>query len=238
MGWHVNRKIQDIVKKNAGNRHRSLVQVMFFTAHNGAHGTEFGVHAVYLAGSLLTPPRCCKWGGKCQTACKPGSVAGRGPRDGHSSGAPVTGRLARPTRASDPKADCGGPGPPRAPIWSCSRRGLPCRTRRRARGALLPHPFTLARRPHGPGGRSALCGTFPGVAPAGRYPAPCFRGARTFLHRAKAAAAIRPSGRFWLRSGGGAVKAFSGAAAAAPAAPNGSGRAQPPWKMESAMRRT
>ncbi len=135
------------MKKNAGYRCRSLVQVMFFTAHNGAHGTEFGVHAVYLAGSLLPPPRCCKWGGKCQTACKPGSVAGRGPRDGHSSGAPVTGRLARPTRASDPKADCGGPGPPRAPIWSCSRRGLPCRTRRRARGALLPHPFTLARRP-------------------------------------------------------------------------------------------
>ena len=29
--------------------------------------------------------------------------------------------------------------------------------------------------------RFAFCGTFPGVAPAGRYPAPCFRGARTFL---------------------------------------------------------
>src|SRR5712671_2091274 len=26
-----------------------------------------------------------------------------------------------------------------------------------------------------------FCGTFPGVAPAGRYPAPCLRGARTFL---------------------------------------------------------
>ena len=35
-----------------------------------------------------------------------------------------------------------------------------------------------------PGRRSALCGTVPGVAPAGRYPAPCFRGARTFLPRA------------------------------------------------------
>src|SRR3546814_236712 len=32
-------------------------------------------------------------------------------------------------------------------------------------------------------GRFAFCGTFPGVAPAGRYPAPCFRGARTFLPR-------------------------------------------------------
>ena len=34
--------------------------------------------------------------------------------------------------------------------------------------------------------RYAFCCTFPGVAPAGRYPAPCFRGARTFL----------PPGRF------------------------------------------
>jgi hypothetical protein len=30
-------------------------------------------------------------------------------------------------------------------------------------------------------GRSAFCGTFPRVTPAGRYPAPCFHGARTFL---------------------------------------------------------
>ena len=29
--------------------------------------------------------------------------------------------------------------------------------------------------------RYVFCGTFPGVAPAGRYPAPCLRGARTFL---------------------------------------------------------
>src|SRR5439155_23758967 len=30
------------------------------------------------------------------------------------------------------------------PIRSCSWRGLPCRRRYRRRGALLPHPFTLA----------------------------------------------------------------------------------------------
>src|SRR5690606_18928088 len=30
-------------------------------------------------------------------------------------------------------------------------------------------------------GRFVFCGTFPGVAPAGRYPAPYFPGARTFL---------------------------------------------------------
>ncbi len=30
--------------------------------------------------------------------------------------------------------------------------------------------------------RFAFCGTFPRVAPAGCYPAPCLRGARTFLY--------------------------------------------------------
>ena len=29
------------------------------------------------------------------------------------------------------------------PIWSCSRWGLPCQSRYRDRGALLPHRFTL-----------------------------------------------------------------------------------------------
>ena len=53
-------------------------------------------------------------------------------------------------------------------------------------------------------GRFAFCGTFPGVAPAGRYPAPCFHGARTFLPRglsALAGAAVQPSGV--LEIGGG-----------------------------------
>jgi len=48
-----------------------------------------------------------------------------------------------------------------------------------------------------PRSRYIFCGTFPGVAPAGRYPAPSFRGARTFLPRAlsgPAAAVIRPAG--------------------------------------------
>ena len=81
-------------------------------------------------------------------ACKPGSVpaiAG----DGHSSGTPVTGRLARPTRMTmrkriRPHARRRGPA---IPIWSCSRWGLPCRRRYRKRGALLPHHFTLAAPP-------------------------------------------------------------------------------------------
>ena len=63
------------------------------------------------------------------------------------------------------------------PIRSCSRWGLPCRPCCQRRGGLLPHPFTLTSRAR----RFAFCGTFPEVAPAGRYPAPCFRGARTFL---------------------------------------------------------
>ncbi|UUP16149.1 hypothetical protein NTH_00591 [Nitratireductor thuwali] len=100
------------------------------------------------------------------------------------------------------------------PIRSCSRWGLPCRPCCQARGGLLPHPFTLTPRYFGPApciqgsaghvrwteiqaGRFAFCGTFPGVAPAGCYPAPCFRGARTFLtHRLSALerAAARPAG--------------------------------------------
>jgi hypothetical protein len=44
--------------------------------------------------------------------------------------------------------------------------------------------------------RFVLCGTFPGVAPAGRYPAPHVDGARTFLSghlSVIAGAAVRPT---------------------------------------------
>ena len=40
-------------------------------------------------------------------------------------------------------------------------------------GELLPHPFTLTCHSLRSGRRTSLCGTFPGVTPAGRYPAPC-----------------------------------------------------------------
>ena len=132
-----------------------------------------------------------------QTVCKPGSVllprhahgASRGNGDGHSSGTFVAERLTRPTRAAARKARPAVPAmptPPAAPTWSCSRWGLPCHRRCRRRGALLPHHFTLAARPFvisepGRARRYVFCGTFPRVAPAGRYPAPCLRGARTFL---------------------------------------------------------
>ena len=86
-----------------------------------------------------------------------------------------------------------------APIRSCSRWGLPCRSCYQDRGALLPHPFTLTLRSSCVGGRFAFCGTVPGVAPAGGYPAPCFQGARTFLSarqlRRHCRAAIRPADR-------------------------------------------
>ena len=134
-------------------------------------------------------------GEKCQTTCKPGSVpaAKRG----------MTIHLGRPL----PNASRDRPGRrrennarpltrPVVPTWSCSRWGLPCRCRYRQRGALLPHPFTLAGGRERPGRRSPLCGTVPGVAPAGRYPAPCFRGARTFLpRRRREPVRRRPSGR-------------------------------------------
>ena len=84
-----------------------------------------------------------------QAACKPGSVH-RQPPEGvqrmgdHSSGTILADRLARPTRTER----YGAPVPARAgtpvPIRSCSRRGLPCRPCFQKRGALLPHPFTLA----------------------------------------------------------------------------------------------
>jgi|GEM_PF-2577753 len=53
----------------------------------------------------------------------------------------------------------------------------------------LPRPRAEARGVR----RFAFCGAIPGVAPAGRYPAPCLRGARTFLHRPEGRQ--RPSGR-------------------------------------------
>src|SRR5581483_12376136 len=64
-------------------------------------------------------------------------------RDGHSSATPVARRLKQPTRTADPDKVL-RLAPRAAPIRFCSRWGLPCRFRRRKRGALLPHRFTLA----------------------------------------------------------------------------------------------
>jgi hypothetical protein len=82
----------------------------------------------------------------CQTACKPGSVPTFRPG--------MTIHLGRPSpdasrdlpgrRRENPPGDGLAAGSPVAPMRSCSRWGLPCRSRCRSRGALLPHPFTLA----------------------------------------------------------------------------------------------
>jgi len=143
---------------------------------------------------------------KHQPACKPGSgghrLLAQAIRDGHSSGMTLARHLEQPTRTASltslPLAlSLSRTARVAVPIRSCSRWGLPCRFRCRTRGALLPHLFTLARHaPKGGGGRFLLCGTFPGVAPAGCYPAPHVDGARTFLPRglsAYAGAAVRPT---------------------------------------------
>jgi hypothetical protein len=134
----------------------------------------------------------------CQLACKPGSVWPR-PRRNVAAihlGRRLPSSLTQPTRTAGP-----GNGP----------EGCPSR---HPYSVLLPVGFTVplavARRAVGSyptlsplprqgrqSGRFALCGTFPGVAPAGRYPAPCFRGARTFLTcrlSALTRAAARPAG--------------------------------------------
>jgi hypothetical protein len=138
----------------------------------------------------------------CQPACKPGSVWP--PRFPARTWRPFLWDI----RCRMPRCDLPGQlarkqagGLPRrvVPIRSCSRWGLPCRCRcRRARWALTP-PFHPCR---GKPRRFLFCGTFPQVRRlpaflAGRYPASCFHGARTFLRRslsASASAATRPAG--------------------------------------------
>jgi hypothetical protein len=138
-----------------------------------------------------------------QPACKPGSGwhAGRARiRDGHSSGTPVARRLKRPTRTArsghrSRSFHACAQKPRAVPIRSCSRWGLPCRRRCRRRGALLPHRFTLTAAIRNTPRRSVLCGTVPGFAPAGCYPAPFVHGARTFLPGNLSVSPERPSGR-------------------------------------------
>jgi len=137
---------------------------------------------------------------KCQMACKPGSVPP--PFRGHRWSFLWDG-CCQPPQATNPNGDAEThlAQRPAVPIRSCFRWGLPCRSCYQARGALLPHPFTLTCEKRW---RFAFCGTVPGVAPAGRYPAPCFSKARTFLPAREAG---RPSGH--LAGGGvGSIRAL------------------------------
>ena len=93
-------------------------------------------------------------------------------RDDHSSW-PALARLAHATNPDDEPENR----PYAIPIRSCSGRGLPCLRHYCPSGALLPHLFTLTPLRE----RYIFCGAFPRITPAGRYPASCFHGARTFL---------------------------------------------------------
>ena len=87
----------------------------------------------------------------------------------------------QPTRATRLEADVSDVSPA-PPLFGLAPGGV-CRAAFVAKDAVRSYR-TLSPLPTN-GGRFAFCGTFPGVAPAGRYPAPCFRGARTFLPRPK-----------------------------------------------------
>jgi hypothetical protein len=101
-----------------------------------------------------------------EAARKPGSVPAAGypeAGDGHSSRSAVAGALKQPTRKH-------GRAVLNASLFGLAPGGVYLASDVTAGpGELLPHPFTLTRR----SGRTSLCGTFPGVTPAGRYPAPC-----------------------------------------------------------------
>lgn len=99
-------------------------------------------------------------------------------RGSHSSGTALARRLSRPTRMAGLETSCGRTRP--APsLFGLAPGGVyHAKGCCQPRGGLLPHLFTLA--PARPG-RFVFCGTFPEVTLAGRYPAPCFHGARTFL---------------------------------------------------------
>ena len=137
-----------------------------------------------------------------QPACKPGSVW----RDHSRVAAIPLGRRLRGASSSQPGRLVRRPDWARlasrarvVPIRLCSRWGLPCRFRCRKRGALLPHLFTLTPARSRGGTFSVALSlrplpAFAGKFPAGRYPAPCLRGARTFL----CACAQRPPGRLTL----------------------------------------
>ena len=128
-------------------------------------------------------------GEKRQRVCKPGSVH---PSRGCAA-IPLGDGSLRPS--SNQPGRRAGTSPYAAPIRFCSRWGLPCRSRCRARGALLPHRFDLT----GPrtGGMLSVALSL-GLPPPGVTRHRCFRGARTFLASLTRAAAAQPSGRAYL----------------------------------------
>ena len=142
-------------------------------------------------------------------------------RDDHSSGPPLAGRFSRPTRT--PRAG-NGPAPqyPQGDIRSAESLfglapGGACHAVRVATSAVGSYP-TLSPFPPPRRRRFAFCGAIPRVTPGGRYPPPCFRGARTFLDPLARTAIARPSdpGRV-VREGGCGVNGVRGSTSLATA---------------------
>ena len=125
-----------------------------------------------------------------------GLLAGLQKDDNHSSRPAIAGRLKQPTRKSrtgrpltHPTGAC-APALRRFPIWSCSVRGFACHTHFCARGALLPHLFTLTLRL---GLAASLRAVYflchcPSSCPDRELPGALPSGVRTFLVR------LRPCG--------------------------------------------
>lgn len=129
---------------------------------------------------------------RCESASRPVSrvLYGPGPcgpeRGSHSSGTHIAVRLKQPTRMINP-----GKGPglrPASSLFGLAPGGVyrAASVAGRAVGSYptlspLPRRLIVSQAGNQVAGRFAFCGTFPGVAPAGRYPAPFIRGARTFL---------------------------------------------------------
>ncbi len=94
-------------------------------------------------------------------------MAGSPPRDGHSSGTPVTERLAQPTRTTGLEIGWGNPA---SSLFGFAPGGVyhavPV-----AGSAVGSYP-TFSPLPEAHLRRFDLCGTVPEVTLAGRYPAP------------------------------------------------------------------
>src|SRR5690349_6283356 len=153
-----------------------------------------------------------------QPACKPGSVGhrplARTIRDGHSSGTMFAHGLEQPTRTAGLTSPCGVIAFANSPCCRPNSVLLPV-------GFAVPSPLPETRcaltAPFHPclaeARRFVICGTFPGVAPAGRYPAPHVDGARTFLPGSLstvAGAAVRPTDAPVMGAQSPAVKPLTG----------------------------
>jgi len=162
-------------------------------------------------------PACCAEPliSRHQPACKPGFVGHRAlartMRDGHSSGTMFAHGLEQPTRTASLTLPCG--------VFACTNEpalpslfglapGVVCHAVSVAGPAVRSYR-TFSPLPDPKRRRFVLCGTVPGVAPAGCYPAPYVDGARTFLSlglSTVAGAAVRPTDTLGMGADAGRVK--------------------------------